>query len=68
MVRYGKEWYFWSQFHHFENSNLKLSIVSDIENKFMDTKGEREMEEKVRMGDYHIHTTISKIDNQKDLL
>ena len=34
----------------------------------MVTKGEREMEEKVRMGDYHIHTTISKIDNQKDLL
>lgn len=37
---------FLKQFQHFENGNLKLSIVSDIENKFMVT--EREMKEKVR--------------------
>ena len=35
---------------------------TDIENKLMATKGERGGRDKLGVWDYHIHTTIYKID------
>ena len=51
-----KKWYKWT---YLQNRNR----VTDVENKLMVTMGERRGKDKLGDWDWHIHTTIYKIDN-----